>query len=445
VYAFLEVSAIVDRDDMKKNIAIIGGGPAGLMAAVVAVQETDVRVVLYEKNPQPGAKLMISGSGQCNIASAGPLPERLGHYPDHVRDFLRPSLKAASLSRILDWFVSHGVRFELRHAGRKQPLSVHRAEQGEGKIFPLAGGAALIRDVLVREFLEHKGEFHGQEGVQKIEKTGYGFVITTNSHNSSREYDAVICATGGYTWPKTGSTGDGYRFARELGHTIVPSVPALTAIICPEEEIRGMSGVALRDVRVRIERAGMLLDVERAGDVLFTHRGLSGPAILDASYAMQRGDHVLIRCLDDERAAAMESGILEKADREGSLRLSRIIESTGLPKAVQDLCLERLGLDRADRLATLGKKRISALVVMLKNLRYRVVDLVGRDQAMCTAGGVALGEIDSTTMASKIVPGLFFCGEVMDIHGDCGGYNIHAALATGWVAGSNAAGSVVRP
>ncbi|HOG65606.1 MAG TPA: NAD(P)/FAD-dependent oxidoreductase, partial [Spirochaetota bacterium] len=190
-------------------------------------------------------------------------------------------------------------------------LSVHRAEQGDGKIFPLAGGAALIRDVLVREFLEHKGEFHGQEGVQKIEKTGCGFVITTNSHNSSREYDAVICATGGYTWPKTGSTGDGYRFARELGHTIVPSVPALTAIICPEEEIRGMSGVALRDVRVRIERAGMLLDVERAGDVLFTHRGLSGPAILDASYAMQRGDHVLIRCLDDERAAAMESGILE--------------------------------------------------------------------------------------------------------------------------------------
>ncbi len=418
-----------------KRIAVIGAGPAGLAAAAEGVKKG--HVVLYDKNREAGAKLMISGSGQCNISSAGPLDERLLHYPVHARGCIAHALKVHTVANLLGWFEERGIRFEVRHEGRKSPLFSRNAERVRGKIFPAEGGAASIRDVLMHEILLGGGEFSGQDAVHKIEKTETGFKVYTLKSQAAELYHAVIVSSGGMSWPQTGSTGDGYRMAGELGHTIIKPVPALTSIVCPEEEIAGLAGVALRAARVRIVRKGVQLEESRTGDVLFTHKGLSGPAILDASYLMRGGDSVSLESLDPRDAQECIARVMQLAESAGSARMSRALEMTGLPRAVQDILAQRAGIDRADRLASTGKKRIAEFGRLLVDLRFSVRGIVGMEQAMCTAGGVSLDEIDCMTMQSKRVPGLFFCGEVLDINGDCGGYNIHAALASGWLAGKS--------
>lgn len=418
-----------------KRVAVIGAGPAGLAAAAEAVKKG--HVVLYDKNRDAGAKLLISGSGQCNIASAGPLEERLLHYPAHARECIAHALKVHTVSNLLAWFEQRGICFEVRHEGTKSPLASKNAERVRGKIFPAEGGAASIRDALMHEIVKGGGEFSGQDAVHKIERTDTGFKVYALKSQAAELYHAVIISCGGMSWPQTGSTGDGYRMAGELGHTIIKPVPALTSVVCPDEEIAGLAGVALRAVRVRVVRKGVQLEESRTGDVLFTHRGLSGPAILDASFLMRSGDSVSLESLDPRDAQECIARVMQLAESAGSARMSRALEMTGLPRAVQDTLAQRAGIARADRLASTGKKRIAELGRLLVDLRFSVRGVVGMEQAMCTAGGVSLDEIDCMTMQSKKVPGLFFCGEVLDLNGDCGGYNIHAALASGWLAGKS--------
>lgn len=417
-----------------KRVAVIGAGPAGLAAAGAV---TGGEVVLYDKNTQAGVKLLVSGLGQCNIASAGPLDECLRHYPLFAREWIAPALKEFGLARLLHWFEERGVRFEVRHAGETKPLASQDAESAKGKIFPAAGGAAIIRDTLLREVLKSGGRFSGESSVSKIEKTKAGFNVFRQNTQAVEQYQAVILSCGGMSWPQTGSNGDGYRLAKALGHTIITPVPALTSIICPDEEIAGLAGVAVQSVRVRIVRKGVPLDESKSGDLLFTHRGLSGPAILDASYLMRSADTVSLQLLDQQTVEGLLATFRRLAESAGSTRMSRILELTGLPRAVQDVLARRAGLEREDRLASIGKKRIAQFGRLLIDLCFSVKGLTGMEQAMCTAGGISLDEVDCMTMQSKKVSGLFFCGEVLDLNGDCGGYNIRAALASGRLAGRN--------
>jgi predicted Rossmann fold flavoprotein len=423
----------------KKRVAIVGAGPAGLSAGVAALVSGFVQLDVYDTNPEPGVKLLVSGSGQCNIMSGGSLAERLTHYPEHARKFLQCVFKARTPQDILAWFEERGIAFELRHDGLIRPLVGSQVVQARGKIFPAKGGALGIRDALANAIRSGDGRLRGQETVHKIEKSINGFTLYSASAETPKEYDSVILSTGGISWPKTGSSGAGYRFAQDLGHTLVRPVPALTSLVCREYEAGQLAGLALRDVQVRIVRNGLVQATTKTGDVLWTHKGVSGPAILDLAYAIRQGDEVSLACISEAQASKYYDRAISLASQEGATRISRIIECTGVPRTLQDHFLAKAGIDRADRLAILGKKKLQGLFALLRDFRISVTGIMGIDQAMCTAGGVSLNQIESRTMESKLVRGLFFCGEVLDINGDCGGYNIQAAMATGWVAGTYAA------
>lgn len=407
---------------MEKTVLIIGGGPAGLFAALAAA-EAGAAVTLLERNARPGAKLLLSGAGQCNCTHAGPLEDFFNHYGDHGA-FLRPALGALSNTELCRRFTELGV-----------PV----ADRGDGKVFPVSEKANDLLTALEKACREAGVTLRNRERVRTVERTETGFAVTTDSarHDVGRyEAAALIIATGGRSYPKTGSTGDGCDFAAALGHTIVPLTPALCGILCRDHWLAEATGLALPGCTVRLLRDGAVIK-EQIDDALVTPWGLSGPALLHLCRWVRPGDTLALTPagLDAARLAALPDFCYSAA---GKQNLRRVIHECGLPLRLAELLCRREGLDPARRAAEIGKKQLTALAASCREMRLTVADTRGWEEAMATAGGVSLAEVDPETMQSKIIPGLFFAGEVLDIDGDSGGYNIQAACATGRLAGLHA-------
>lgn len=384
--------------------------------------------MLLEKNRRPGVKILMSGGTRCNLTHDTDNAGIVAAYGKEGR-FLHSALAALSPTDLVALVEAEGV-----------PM---KTEPG-GKIFPVSDRATDILDALLRRLERSGAQLALNEGVTAIERTADGFRVTTSSQ--TLEAPHILITTGGKSYPGSGTTGDGYTWAESLGHTIVPPRPALTPITTNAAWVRELQGVTLPDVVVRvidpaIENSKQRVLAERRASFLFAHFGLSGPAPMDVSRAVTghpRPATLILECdfLPEVREHELDEQLRTAAAREGKRRVLSILPEL-IPTRLM-LALARMATIGDDqRAAELSKHQRLRLVEAIKRQPIPVSGTRGFAKAEVTAGGVALGEVDSRTMQSKLVPGLFFAGEVLDLDGPIGGYNFQAAFSTGYLAGAN--------
>jgi predicted Rossmann fold flavoprotein len=413
-------------------LIIIGGGPAGLMAAISADSSS---TLLIEKGPKSGRKLLITAAGQCNLTHRGTIPELLEHY-DKGERFLRPALYGFSNSELINFFEDRGVPTFFDEKDRCLPKSL---------------SARDILNQLLLAAREKGTDFHYNDRVLTIEMIGEGenpdtpetarFRVITKLRNYY--CDSLILATGGKSYPKTGSTGDGYTLAQSLGHTIIEARPALTAVESNNFALTPLSGLSFDNIMVEIYRQDKM--VHRFKDnLLITHRGLSGPVIINNSRSMKKGDELRVDFSGIGRDEVTEK-IKKASAEEGKRALGSFLKNLEIPRKIIPYLLSPGGSRPGDEgsinpekpLSQLTKQERSLLISHISAYPVTISRLQGWDSAMVTAGGVDTKEINPKTMESRVTEGLYFAGEIIDVDGDSGGYNLQAAFSTGWLAGNN--------
>lgn len=399
---------------------IIGGGPAGLFAAAHLDRKP---VLLIEKKQLPGRKLMISGSGQCNFTHSGNMSNFQQHYGPNY-SFLARTLKAYTNKHVIDFFEDRGLK---------------TISDKNGKVFPGCLKAAAILDTLLKQIGDRKVEVLTGRRILKVQKVNNGFLLSWDWGTYTCTH--LIIATGGLSYPATGSEGDGYHFARELGHTITPTQPALCPVVPKSFPFSSLSGISLSSVEISLFREGKQIQ-EHRGDVGFTHTGLSGPGILDLSRYIHPGD-ILKMNLTGIPPSELEARFKQQS-QQGNTTLISFLRQQSVPR---NLALSLLKLNRLvpeKPLAEVSKAGRRKLISDCCAYPFEVQRLAGFNKAMATAGGVNLNEINPLSMESFLVKGLYFAGEVMDVDGDTGGYNIQAAFSTGWMAAQSINGQTDR-
>ena len=399
------------------DVIVIGAGPAGLFTAITCAGK-GLRVCLLEKKATPGLKLLISGTGQCNITHAGPIGDFLGHYGEKAR-FVRPSLYGFTNSDLVFFFETHGLRLK---------------EVNAGKIFPESLNSKDILRVLINECMKQKVTIVYNSGVTEIAKTADSFEISS----SDCQYMAkdVIIATGGRSYPSTGSTGDGYALAQSFGHTIIDVAPSLTPVYIQDYFFSSCAGISLDQATIHLYRKGKKIR-QTVGDLLFTHKGLSGPGIIDFSRNILKGDTVKLSLVDFKNTEEFEKDFLAEVSVNGKKLLKNLLTRYEIPERLILAIFELFGISLEIKSADLDKKTRKLIVESLMELPFVVDRLGGFKEAMATRGGVNLSEVNPNTLESRIVKGLYFVGEVLDIDGDTGGYNIQFACSSGVLAGKN--------
>ncbi len=393
---------------------VIGGGPAGLFCAA-EVAGSGHGVLLLEKMLSCGRKLLVTGAGQCNLTHDGEIRDFSGKYGDHGA-FLRSSLRKFSNRDLVAWFTSRGL-----------PL----APDESGKIFPESRRAADVLSVLLEECRKNGVVIRCREAVKEIRRSGTTFHVRTGT--AEYESGALVIATGGSSYPATGSTGDGFSFAASLGHHIAPVGPALAPIRVRDYPFGDLAGISFEGLSLSLFREGKKVR-EGSGDLMFTHAGLSGPGILHLSRYVLPGDTLKISFLPGMRQELLTKDLVDRIAVFGTQQVKSILSGYSLPARFIARVLELLGLPGDLTGAHLPKKKRAELVRMLTAFPFVVSGTGDWDEAMVTRGGISLAEIDPLTMESLIVPRLYCIGEVLDIDGDTGGYNLQAAFSTAMAA-----------
>lgn len=421
----------------KYQIIIIGGGAAGLMAAVQSA-ELGADTLILEKMKQPGRKLRITGKGRCNVTNITSLSEFIEHFGANGR-FLRQVFSRFFTEDLMAFLENMGV-----------PTIVERG----GRVFPASGDAQDVVDGLVQQVLDHGVDLQTGMTVNRLlvkEKRVVGveahqFPVLKHNTKTERQpvlkryyADSVIIATGGASYPATGSTGDGYRLAQSVGHTIVPIRPALVPLETSCDIAPRLQGLSLRNATARLWVDGKK-QAEAMGELLFTHFGLSGPIILSLSRyavdALRMNRHVVLS-IDLKPALdypKLDGRLLRDLDEHGKQYFRTLLKGL-LPRKLIPVCIDYTGIspDKRGHQITVGERK--RLRAWLKDVRLDITGYRPFEEAIITAGGVDTREIDPRTLASRLVKGLYFAGEVMDIQADTGGFNLQAAFSTGWVAG----------
>ncbi len=390
---------------------IIGGGPAGLFAAA---NLKNSRVLLIEKGERPGRKLLISGSGQCNFTHAGNVGELLKHYGGNGR-FLRDALHTFSNKDLIGFFSGAGI----------EPV-----EDKNGKIFPSSLKANDIYKVLIDKCNDNRVTILASSPVTGIDYSDGSFAISAGS--TIFKCRNLVIATGGLSYPATGSSGDGYRFAESLGHTLVKPKPALTPVYIHGYRMTELSGISLTDVKINLFRNGKKAG-EHTGDVVFTYKGLSGPGILDFSRFITNGDILKIN-FANENTEAFNRNFILVSQTDGKTTLQSFLKQYNIPRNLMRFLIEIAGSAPDQQIAVITKSVRIKLAELFCESPFLVEKPGDYKVAMATAGGVALGEVSSKTMESRLKENLYFAGEVLDIDGDTGGYNIQAAFSTAFLA-----------
>lgn len=395
------------------DVLIVGAGPAGMMAAYQAASSSPTRrrILLLEKNFEAGKKLLLAGSGQCNLTHAGKMDDFLSHYGSHGR-FVKPALFHFTNTDLVQFF-----------SQRRLPCW----EREDGKIFPQTRNGRDVLRILLQSLQENHVEIQYQQTVQGIRPIGEKrFQVETE--DTSLTTRKLILTTGGQSYPGTGSTGDGFPLAKTLSHTITPLAPALTPVYVRDFAFASCAGITLPQTLIALWRGGRPI-AEHCGDLLFTHFGLSGPGILDFSRDFQKGD-ILRLFLDSEerfREILLENGIRE---------LKKILsEKMGIPQRLAEALLSQANLAPQQRGCDVTRSQRQALCQKVLQPSFEIARLGNFREAMVTKGGVALSEVNRQTMESRLVPGLFFAGEILDVDGDTGGYNLQFAFSSGYLAG----------
>jgi len=370
---------------------------------------------LLEKNSNPGQKLLIAGSGRCNITHSGAITNFFLHYGKHGK-FLKNALKEFSNVNFIDFFKNHGL------------ITV---TDKNGKVFPETDRSYDILQSLLQECNHIGVTIKTNSLVVSVSKNDNLFTVVTT--NEKFYCVNLVIATGGITYPNTGSTGDGYSFARSFGHSIVTPKPALTPVFVKDYRMANLAGVSLPGVLISLYRSNIKI-AEHVGDVGFTHKGLSGPGILDFSRHFEVNDLLrfnFINCNEE----AFRRHIIDTTVKQGNMSIQTLLRNFGLPKSLMLVVLEMVDIEPRDVLSNITTKKRNQLIELLCSFPFTIGQLGGSKIAMVTAGGVTLAEVSTKSMMSNLVSNLFFVGEVLDIDGDTGGYNIQAAISTGYIAG----------
>jgi len=420
------------------QVIVVGGGAAGLMAAGQAA-ELGADTLLLEKMDRPGRKLYITGQGRCNLTNVAPLSEFITHFGPNGR-FLHQAFSRFFTSELVAFFERLGVRTVTERGRRVFPASGRAHDVVDALIWWVSKrGATLRTRSPVEGLLVEGGRVVGvQVARASSQKTSTGLL------RANVRADAVIVATGGASYPATGSTGDGYRLAESVGHTIVPIRPALVPLETAGDVAPRLQGLSLRNVTVRVWVNGKKR-AEIFGAMLFTHFGLSGPIILSLSRqvvdALRLGQDVTLSIdlkpvLDEH---TLDARLLRDLDAHGKRQFHTLLRGL-LPRKLIPVCMDLTSIspDKVGHQITAQERK--RLRTWLKDFRLEVTGYRSFTEAIVTAGGVDTREVDPRTMASRLVEGLYFAGELLDVDADTGGYNLQAAFSTGWIAGRSAAG-----
>lgn len=406
------------------NVIVVGGGAAGMMAAVFAARNGQ-NVQLLEKNEKLGKKLFITGKGRCNITNAADIEDLFTAVISNPK-FLYSGFYSFTNQQVIDFFEELGVKTKVERGERVFPVSDHSSDVIAAFSRELKSlGVSVSLHTEVKELLCEQDKVCG--------------VLLTNG--KKMKADAVIVATGGISYPSTGSTGDGYRFAKEAGHKVTELLPSLVPMEVRQWYAKELQGLSLRNIEIRITDGKKKL-YEEFGEMLFTHYGVTGPVILSASSVVGKTLrkkeltlHIDLKpALSEEQ---LDKRILREFDTNHNKQYKNSIDSL-FPAKLKPVMIELSEIEPEKKVNEITKEERQRLVHLIKDFTMTLTGLRGYNEAIITKGGVSVKEIDPGTMESKIIKGLYFAGEVLDLDAVTGGYNLQIAWSTGYLAGINA-------
>lgn len=403
-----------------RRIAVIGGGPAGMMAAAEAA-ERGFAVTLLEKNEKLGKKLFITGKGRCNITNAAEIEDFFKNIPRNPK-FLYSALYGFTNEDVMAMVKKQGVALKTERGGRVFPVSDKSSDI-------LRAFSARVREAGVKVLLNTEVKS------VSLDPSGDGFLISY--HGTTHRFDGLVLATGGASYPATGSTGDGYRFAKALGHTVTDIVPALIPLETEEEWPKSLQGLSLKNVTLKAFNAKGRVVYEELGEMLFTHFGVSGPLVLSASSfigASPAGTRLTIDLKPGLTADELDRRILRDFDANIRKQFINALDAL-LPQKLIPVIVALSGIAPETPVHQVTREERQQLVMLLKALPVTVKKALPVEQAIITRGGVSVKEINPSTMESKLVKNLFFAGELIDVDACTGGYNLQIACSTGALAG----------
>lgn len=404
---------------MSYDVIVIGGGPAGMFAAIFAAQKGR-KVLLLERNDRLGKKLLITGKGRCNVTNNCDAQEVLQNIPRNGR-FLYSAMSALPPKAVMDFFERNGCALKTERGNR---------------VFPQSDKALTVLDCLRRLLRQYHVEVIN-ERVRGI-LTHDGVVEGVKTDDKTYCADRVILATGGLSYPTTGSTGDGYEMARTLGHTIVPAEGSLVPLETAGDDSQQMQGLSLRNVAVKLVNEKNKVLYKDFGELLFTHFGMSGPTVLSASAHLKGSCRLIV----DLKPALDEGKLDARILRDLEMYQNRAMENALtdlLPRSMIPVVLRKLNIDPSMQANSLTKQQRHAIVALLKAFSFEITKKRPVSEAIITSGGVKVAEVDPKTMESKLIPGLYFAGEILDCDAYTGGFNLQIAWATAFAAGNSAA------
>lgn len=401
------------------NVVVIGGGASGLMAAGTAAYY-GANVTLLEKNSRTGRKILVTGKSRCNITNNCDKDTFIANVPTNPR-FLYSAINNFDCQDTIDFFNDLGLETKTERGNR---------------VFPVSDKAMDVADTLYT-FVKHNG-VKIIESTAKVILTSDGKVSgVLDTKGNKYDADCVIIATGGMSYPGTGSTGDGYKLAKTVGHTITEIKPSLVGLISSDEFCKELQGLSLKNVNLMAYENGKEIFSEQ-GEMLFTHQGVSGPLVLSASSHMRNFDKKSYKISIDLKPALSEEKLDLRLQKDFSEhKNNQINNSLGklLPKKIIPVVLKMWGIDPTKKCNSITKEERQELNKILKNFTVKIKSLGSIKEAIITSGGVSTKEISPKTMESKILSGLFFCGEVIDVDAYTGGFNLQIAFSTGRLAG----------
>lgn len=406
---------------MKTDVVVIGGGPAGLFSAAIAAKNGN-KVILIDKNDVLARKLRITGKGRCNVTNSADISDFIGMVCSNPH-FMYSAFYSFTNQDLIDFFEKSGV-----------PLKEERG----GRIFPVSDSAKDIANALIR-YAKDNGVVIIKDCVIKVIQENNNVTAVQTKTGKKIDCSRVIVATGGASYPLTGSNGDGYKFARNLGHTVVEPYPSLIPLLVKEEYVGDLQGLSLKNIAIKVFKEKKCV-YEDFGEMIFTHYGLSGPVILSASSNLKNIESSNYKISIDLKPALTFEQLDKRIQRDFEKNINKNFSNSLddlLPSKLIDTFIKLSGIDPYIKVHQINKQQRMVLCDLLKNLTFTITGVRPIEEAIITRGGVNTKEINPSTMESKIINGLFFCGEVIDVDAYTGGFNLQIAFSTAYLAGTN--------
>ena len=404
---------------MTQDIIIVGAGPAGLFAAASTGSKTNS--LILNNGPEPGRKLLIAGAGKCNFTNGGSIKDFISRYGKQGPR-IRKALYGFSNAALVRYLENNGIETWTRE---------------DGKIFPKSLRGSGILELLLKDAARNGFSLKNKEEVREI---GYDpeVGVYTIATDTGEKYPTkkLVLATGGLSYPGTGSNGSILESLRELGIALIPGKPALVPIYVDSYPYSSLAGISFKNILVTVG------EHKKRGDLLLTHKNFSGPAILDLSRYSENGQPLVLNYLGDTRKEDLAERLAGLREGSGRQALTAVLQAVGgfspdIPRRFVELICSRAGIEGGMKMAELSNSRIRTLAELFTGDRFRISGNSGFQVAMCTAGGVSLDEVDLSTFEAKAYPGLYIIGELLDVDGDTGGFNVQFAFSSGYACATN--------